>query len=59
MADRFRRCAAPWDTEDQRSRLLETEVFSDFGGRMSQPSRQCCGKPKLKAVVIHNYGKVP
>lgn len=42
VADSFR-CWASEATQDQRSRLLGAELFSDFGGRMSQPSRQCCG----------------
>lgn len=58
VADRCR-CCAPQETEDHRSRLLGTELFSGFGGRMSQPSRQCCGEQRLKAPAIPNYGKVP
>lgn len=38
-------------TQDQRSRLLGAELFSDFGGRMSQPSRQCCGKERLRHLA--------
>lgn len=30
------------DMEDQRSRLFGVDPFSGLGGRMSQPSRQCC-----------------
>lgn len=28
---------------------MGAELFSDFGGRMSQPSRQCCGERVVKA----------
>lgn len=54
MTDRCRRCA-PQETEDQRSRLLGTQLFSGFGGRISQPSRQCCGEKRLKASDVHNH----
>lgn len=40
------------DTQDQRSRLCGLELFSDFGGRMSQPSRQCCGGKGVKALNL-------
>lgn len=48
VADSFR-CWALAETQDQRSRLLGAELFSGFGGRMSQPSRQCCGEQGVKA----------
>lgn len=47
-ADSFR-CWASEETQDQRSRLLGAELFSGFGGRMSQPIRQCCGEQGIKA----------
>lgn len=40
-------CGASEVTQDQRSKLLGAELFSDFGGRMSQPSRQCCGEQRV------------
>lgn len=42
-------CGASEVTQDQRSKFLGAELFSDFGGRMSQPSRQCCGEQRVRA----------